>query len=185
MPISFDTLCTLTIVVPQSTKALFNGLQVLDSLHTWIEKRKSPVTWKGQPILHYFAIYRRDSEWYRDQLSIVGKKLEKLQQTLQDHLQLTSTRQNYILSIVAAVYITLAFTTSFFGMNMDTSTSTGPQGFTEWATAWVSNTPAEVQNSTRALVSTINSAGIQSYSWRTFGITAGSLLATISLCPRH
>jgi hypothetical protein len=159
-----------------------HGLQVLDSLHTWIEDRKSLGLWDGRHrILNAFDIWREASEWYRKRLSVIGDKIKELKNTLQEHLALTSARRNYILSIVAAFYVVLSFTTSFFGMNMNTSTPVGPQGFTDWATTWINSSPADVQNSTRALVSTINSAGIQSYPWKTFGITAGSLLATIPL----
>ena len=104
-----------------------------------------------------------------------------LKHTLYEHQALTHDRRNLPLTVLAAVFLPLSFASTFFGMNMNTMTSSGPTGFSNWTTAWILESPADMQNSTRALASTIGSSGTLTYNWKTYIITAGCLLLTLPL----
>ena len=107
--------------------------------------------------------------------------IAKLKDTLYEHQALTHDRRNFILTLLAAVFLPLSFVSTFFGMNMNTMTSSGPTGFSNWTTAWIHDSPADNQNSTRALASTIGSSGTLTYSWTTYIITAACLVLTLPL----
>lgn len=164
-------------------EGMIHGLEVLDSVSEWTASRNflQPLWDAGDPFVDRFAVLQQDLEFFRDHFSDIEKQVKELQQTIHDHLELTHNRRNFILTVVAAIYLPLSFVTSFFGMNMNTTTSTGPQGFSNWTTSWITNSPVDIQNSTRALVSTIGSSGTQSYQWKTFIITALCLLVTLPL----
>lgn len=104
-----------------------------------------------------------------------------LKHTLYEHQALTHDRRNFILTLLAAVFLPLSFASTFFGMNMNTMTSSGPTGFSNWTTAWILDSPEDMQNSTRALASTIGSSGTLTYNWRTYIITAACLVITLPL----
>lgn len=160
-----------------------HGLEVLDSVTKWADTLTSPqLLWDGgEPFVDRFAVIRKDLDFFRHNLSDIEKQVKELQQTLHDHIELTHNRRNFILSIGAAVYLPLSFATSFFGMNINTTTSAGPEGFSNWTTSWITNSPIDFQNSTRAVVSSIGSSGTLSYPWKTFIITASCLLSTLPL----
>lgn len=133
----------------------------------------------GESFQSRFASLQSDLDFFRDQFPKVGKEIKELQQTLHEHLNMTHNRRNFILTIIAAVYLPLSFAATLFGMNINNSTSTGPQGFSNWTASWIDSSPAEIQNSTKALVSTVGSSGPLTYSWKTFIITAACLLVSI------
>jgi ABC-type sugar transport system permease subunit len=135
----------------------------------------------GKPFTDRFAVLQQDLEFFRESLSHIEKQVKELQQVLQDHVDVAHSRRNFILTILAAIYLSLSFTTSFFGMNINTTTPAGPQGFSNWTASWIMNSPVDIQNPTKALVSTIGSSAPQSYPWKTVIITAICLLVTLPL----
>lgn len=162
---------------------MIHGLEVLNSVAKWADTLNSqqPLWDAGKPFEDRLAVLRRDLEFFRKNFRDIEKQVKKLQQTLHDHLELNHNRRNFILAIGAAIYLPLSFATSFFGMNMNSMTPGGPEGFSNWTTFWIMNSPIDSQNSTKALVSSINSSGTLSYPWKTFIITASCLLATLPL----
>ena len=151
-------------------EGVVHGLQVLDSVSEWIDTQQmsQPLGYAGESFQSRLATLRCDLDFFCDQFTKVGKEVKELQQTLYEHLDLTHNRRNFILTIIAAVYIPLSFAATFFGMNINTTTSAGPQGFSNWTASWIDSSPADIQNSTKALVSTVGSSGALSYSWKTF-----------------
>jgi ABC-type phosphate transport system permease subunit len=149
----------------------------------WLDTQQTPQPlWDArEPFLDRFATLRRDLEHFCREFSTIKNGIKELRETLHERLDLTHNRRNFTITIVAAIYLPLSFATSFFGMNMNTTTSAGPQGFSNWTTSWIEDSPADIQNSTKALVSTIGSSGTPSYSWKTFIITALCLLITLPL----
>lgn len=133
----------------------------------------------GESFQSRLASLQSDLDFFRDQFPKVGKEIKELQQTLHEHLIMTHNRRNFILTIIAAVYLPLSFAATLFGMNINNTTSTGPQGFSNWTASWIDSSPAEIQNSTKALVSTVGSSGPLTYSWKTFITTAACLLVSI------
>ena len=164
-------------------KGVTHGLEVLDSVTKWADTlNSSQLLWDaGELFADRFAILRTDLDFFRDNFSDIEKQVQELQQTLHDHLELAHNRRNFILSIGAAIYLPLSFATSFFGMNINTTTPASPAGFSNWTASWIANSPVDYQNSTKALVSAIGSSGTLSYPWITFMITASCLLATLPL----
>lgn len=160
-----------------------HGLRVLDCLAKWIDNQQmsQPLWCAGESFQSRLATLQSDLEFFRDQFPKVGKEIKELQQTLLEHLNITHNRRNFILTLIAAVYLPLSFAATLFGMNINNTISAGPQGFSDWAATWIGSSPADIQDSTKALVSTIGSSGPRSYSWRTFIITAAYLLLSVPL----
>lgn len=160
-----------------------HGLQVLDSVSKWIDTQpmSQPLWYAGESFQNRLATLKCDLDFFHDQFIEVGKEVKELQQTLHEHLDLTHNRRNFIITIVAAVYLPLSFTATFFGMNINTMTSAGPEGFSNWTTSWIDSSPADIQNATKALVSTAGSSGVLSYSWNTIIISAACLVSTLPL----
>lgn len=160
-----------------------HGLRVLDCLSKWIDTQQisQPLWCAGESFQSRLATLQSDLEFFRDQFLKVGNEIKELQQTLDKHLDMTHNRRNFILTIIAAVYLPLSFAATLFGMNINTTTSESPQGFSNWTASWIESSPADIQNSTKALVSTVGSSGPRSFSWKTFIITAACLLMSIPL----
>lgn len=140
-----------------------------------------PLWCAGESFQSRLATLQSDLDFFRDQFPKVGKEIKELQQTLHEHLNMTHNRRNFILTIIAAVYLPLSFAATLFGMNINNTTSAGPQGFSNWTASWIDSSPADIQNSTKALVSTVGNSGPLSYSWKTFIITAACLLVSIPI----
>lgn len=164
-------------------KGVVHGLRVLDCLSKWIDTQQisQPLWCAGESFQSRLATLRSDLEFFRDQFPKVGNEIKELQQTLHEHLNMTHNRRNFILTIIAAIYLPLSFAATMFGMNINSTTSASPQGFSNWTASWIESSPADIQNSTKALVSTVGSSGPRSYSWRSFIITAACLLVSIPL----
>lgn len=164
-------------------KGVVHGLRVLDCLSKWIDTQQisQPLWCAGESFQSRLATLRSDLEFFRDQFPKVGNEIKELQQTLHEHLNMTHNRRNFIPTIIAAIYLPLSFAATLFGMNINSTTSASPQGFSNWTASWIESSPADIQNSTRALVSTVGSSGPRSYSWGTFIITAACLFVSIPL----
>lgn len=162
---------------------MIHCLEVLDSVAKWTDTLNTtqPLWDAGEPFAHRFAVLRKDLEFICDNLSDIERQGKELQQTLRDHLELTRNDRSFMLSIVAAIYLPLSFAANLFGMNMNPTTFAGPRGFSDWITSWIMNSPIGVQNSTKAIISSIDSSGTRTYTWTTFGITTGCLFVTIPL----
>jgi CorA-like Mg2+ transporter protein len=135
----------------------------------------------GESFQDRFETLQGDLRYFRDQFTRIAAEIKELQQTIHEHLHLTQNRRNFILTVLAAVYLPLSFATSFFGMNISTAAPPSPQGFFNWTASWIENLPVDTQNSTKALVSTIGSSGTLNHSWKTFAITAAFLLVTLPI----
>lgn len=119
-------------------------------------------------------------EWRSSELKLQDKIL-KLKSIVYEHRALEHDHRNFILTLLAAIFLPISSASTFFGMNMDTKTPLGPEGFSNWTASWIINSPENIQNSTRALASTINSSGTLTYSWKTYYITATCLVLTLPL----
>lgn len=160
-----------------------HGLLVLDSVSGWIStKATQRRLWDaGQSFEVRAAELKADLDFICNELAKLEDQILKLKRTLYEHQALTHDRRSFILTLLAGVFLPLSFASTFFGMNMDTTTSPGPRGFSNWTTSWIDKSPADIQNSTRALASTIGSSGTLTYSWRTYIITAICLVLTLPL----
>lgn len=162
---------------------ILHVLRVLETVTQWVDgqQQTQPIWDAGESFDDRLSTIKQDLTFLRDQLTEISKGVKELQQTLREHLDLTHNRRNFVLTLVAAVYLPLSFATSFFGMNINTTTPAGPQGFSNWTASWIEDSPVEIRNSTKALVSTIGSSGTESYPWKTFIITSVCLLVTLPI----
>ena len=124
---------------------------------------------------------RVDLNFFCFELSKMKDEIALLQKTVREHLGLMQNRRNFMLAIVAAVYLPLSFAATFFGMNIDTNVNPGPEAFSNWTTSWIDASPADIQNTTKALVSAVGTSGTLNYSWKVFGVTVACLLLTLPL----
>jgi hypothetical protein len=168
-------------------EGIVHACRVIERINKWIDTQHpaqhpaQPFWDAGQSFQSRFSVIEEDLIFLRDQLIDISQELKELQQTLREHLELTHNRRNFILTIIAAVYLPLSFATSFFGMNINTTTPAGPQGFSNWTASWIANSPVDIQNSTKALASTIGSSGTETYPWKTFIITSVCLIITLPI----
>ena len=160
-----------------------HGLSVLNSVSEWIGTQQTQKRlWDaGKPFEDRAAELKGDLNFIRDELAKMEGEIAKLKYTLYEHQALTHDHRNFILTLLAAVFLPLSFASTFFGMNMNTMTSSGPKRFSNWTASWINDSPADIQNSTRALASTISSSGTLTYSWTTYITTAICLVLTLPL----
>lgn len=160
-----------------------HGLSVLNSLLTWINTQETQRhLWDaGQAFEARVADLKADLDFICNELANLENQISKLKRTLYEHQALTHDRRTFILTLLAAVFLPLSYASTFFGMNMNTTTSSGPEGFSNWTDSWINNSPADIQNSTRALASTIGKSGTLTYEWTTYIITAICLVLTLPL----
>lgn len=160
-----------------------HGLLVLNTVLEWVGTQQTPVRiWDAGRSFEDRAVeLQADLKFIRDGLTKMKADIADLKLTLYEHQALTHDRRNFILTLLAAVFLPLSFASTFFGMNMNTMTSSGPTGFSNWTTAWILDSPADMQNSTRALASTVGTSGTLTYNWKTYIITAACLVLTLPL----
>ena len=160
-----------------------HGLSVLHSIHGWIStQQKQTRFWDaGKSFEDRAAELKTDLDFICDELAKLEGEISVLKHTLYEHQALAHDRRDFILTLLAAVFLPLSFASTFFGMNMNTMTSPSPTGFSNWTATWIDESPAEMQNSTRALASTIGTSGTLTYNWTTYIVTAVCLVLTLPL----
>lgn len=164
-------------------EAIIHATKILRAISAWEDSHLnvSQIWDSGIPWSKRAAIMSNDLGFLKRQLQKVETDVKGMQQLLRERLELSHNRRGFILTLIAAVYLPLSFATSFFGMNINTATPPTESGFSNYTSNWISNSPADFQNTTRAIVSTIGTSGTLTYSWEIFGITAGGLLLTLPL----
>ncbi|KAJ3577631.1 hypothetical protein NPX13_g2937 [Xylaria arbuscula] len=128
-----------------------------------------------------FDVLRKDLEFLEGELKKLHSTLKENQKIMRDHFQLAQDLRVFRITILAAIFLPLSFTTSFFGMNMDPGVWEGPGGFTSWTNSTLDAVPADLRASTRALVSIVGHSSNLNFTWLVFGVTAGALLLTLPL----
>lgn len=126
-------------------------------------------------------ILQKDMEFLEKELKKLQVTLKENQKIMRDHFQLAQDLRVFRITILAAVFLPLSFTTSFFGMNLNPNTVEGPLGFTDFTNSTLDVVPTDLRASTEALVSIIGSSSGLNFSWLAFGVTAGALLLTLPL----
>ena len=154
------------------------------ALKSWAEenKKRELNLWNGGTSFEdRIRKLQEDMSFLDVQLAKLGNDTQDAKELLRQHFQLSQDMTLFRLSFLAAIFLPLSFATSFFGMNINSATSEGPSGFSNYLTETIETVPTEMRNSTRALVSIIGTSGSLGYDWKTFGITAGCLLLTLPL----
>ncbi|KAI0870612.1 hypothetical protein GGS24DRAFT_504627 [Hypoxylon argillaceum] len=156
--------------------------EVLDLLARWMSHEGCDETSIDSKVFHdKLEIIKKDLEFLNQELTELKLNIEKDQKILRDHFELEQSSTVFRLSVLAAIFLPLSFTTSLFGMNIDQSVREGPQGFTNYTNTTLDGVSPDIRNSTEALISMIGVNANLSFTWLTFGITAASLLVTLPL----
>lgn len=165
-----------------SLQGVCHAIHVLENIKLWITKQQEQQRlWNGgQPFNDRIVELRGDLEFIRTELVKAGK-IQRLQKMIREHLDLTQVRHNQILTMVAAVYIPLSFTTSLFGMNMAAPAPIGEGAFSMSTNQTLAGLSPGVRGSTIAIVTAIESSGPLTWEWKKFGIVAGTLFLTLPL----
>ncbi|KAI0508338.1 hypothetical protein F5B22DRAFT_650194 [Xylaria bambusicola] len=124
-------------------------------------------------------ILKKDMEFLENELKKLQATLKENQKIMRDHFQLAQDLRVFRITILAAIFLPLSFTTSFFGMNLNPNVVEGPLGFTNLTNITLDTVPTDLRASTEALVSIIGSSSNLNFSWLVFGVTAGALLLTL------
>lgn len=155
-----------------------HAARVLDKLTLLAERNIHATTEARAALLHTekMASLREDLEFCHRELERLQLYTIDDQATLRQHFQLSQDLTLFRLTILAAIFLPLSFTTSLFGMNMR-NTEEGPSTFSVLTNSTLGNiTDTNLGNSTEALVSIISSSGNQNYDWSDFAGTAIGLL---------
>lgn len=155
-----------------------HATNVLNNLTAWAEKNIQETVEARAALLHTDKMAA-----LRENLEFCGRELERLrsytdidQETLRQHFQLSQDLTLFRLTILAAIFLPLSFTTSLFGMNMR-NTNEGPWTFSEVINSTLHNiTDTNMRSSAEALISIISSSGNLNYDWTVFAGTAIGLL---------
>lgn len=155
-----------------------HATSVLAKLTAWAEKNIEERTESRAALLHTDKV----AALYED-LEFCGRELERLRsytgadhEMLRQHFQLSQEMTLFRLTILAAIFLPLSFTTSFFGMNM-TAGEQGPETFSNVTNNILDNiTDTNMRSSAEALVSIVASSGNLNYEWKVFAGTAIGLL---------
>ena len=131
-----------------------------------------------RPCKQYVEDLGIDAAFLEQELEKAGRELASVQEMIIDHLHLVSSRRNYILTLVAAIYIPLTFVTSLFGMNMSP-----PKAFTldSSVDASLGTNSSLLSLPPAALLAAINDSGTLTWSWSTFAAFSCTLLLTVPL----
>jgi hypothetical protein len=166
-----------------SLQGVCHAIHVLENIKPWITKQQGPQRlWDGGQLFddRIFEL-RRDLEFMQMELAEAGTGIRGLQNMIREHLDLTQGRRNRILTMVAAFYLPLSFTTSLFGMNMAASSPIGEGALSTSTNQTLAGLSPGVRGSTIAIVAAIESSGPLTWEWKRFGIIAGALFLTIPL----
>lgn len=159
-----------------------HATRVLANLTAWAEKNIKERIESRAALLHT----DKAAALYED-LEFCGRELERLRsyteadgETLRQHFQLSQEMTLFRLTILAAIFLPLSFTTSFFGMNMTTG-GEGPWTFSEVTNRTLDNiADTNMRNTAEALVSIVASSGNINYEW---GIFAGTAIGLLFILP--
>lgn len=164
-----------------------HAMNVLDNLAVWAEQNTQTRTETRAALLHVdkMAAIREDLEFCDREIERLGSYTETDQQTLRQHFQLSQDLTLFRLTLLAAIFLPLSFTTSLFGMNMKNADE-GFGTFSEFKNDTLGNitgniTDNSLRNITEALVSIISTSGNLNYDWAVFAGTAIGLTFILPL----
>ena len=149
------------------------------------EQRHSPLLPKRSDNKHPFdtpiSQIHQELTLIQSDITTLTSQIQRLNKTMREQLELTQTGRQYALTVLAAFYLPLSFTTSLLGMNIDptslyTYAQQGQNPFPPPPSSFDS-----LENSTIAVVQAIGSSGPLTWDWETFGLIAGGLLMTLPL----
>lgn len=157
--------------------------RVLDNLDVWAEQNIESGTEARAALLHTdrIAALREDSEFCDRELARLGSYTEADQQTLRQHFQLSKDLTLFRLTLLAAIFLPLSFTTSLFGMNM-TNAGDGLGSLLNVTNSTLEQiTDTNFRSTAEALVAVISSSGNYNYDWAVFAGTAIGLVFILPL----
>lgn len=162
---------------------VIHALRVLDSLQTWIVRLETiqPLWDGGITFTERIEVLRDDLKYLAQQLNLTKKHILNARNTVKEHLEMKQNTRSFAITILAAIFLPLSFATSFFGMNLNTTTPSSESGFSDYTAAWIGNSTSDLQNPLKALVSAIGTSGAMTFSWRSFYVTAICLTLTSPL----
>lgn len=158
-----------------------HAISILPKLTAWAEKNMQERSEARAALLYTDKVAA-----LHEDLEFCGRELERLRsytaadhETLRQHFQLSQEMTLFRLTILAAIFLPLSFTTSFFGMNMVTGEE-GPETFSNVTNDILDNiTDTNMRSSAEALVSIVASSGNLNYEWKVFAGTAVGLLSIL------
>lgn len=154
-----------------------HGLEVLDSLRKWAQERQL-----ASDCQQRLDVLETDLRYLDEELEKLGTSIRSDKNMLRQHFQLASDMTAFRLTLLAGIFLPLSFTTSIFGMNINSTTKEGLEGFSNFTKEKLGNLPDEaMRNSSQALVSSVTRSGPLTYDWATFAKTATVILATLPL----
>ncbi|CAH0054259.1 unnamed protein product, partial [Clonostachys solani] len=150
-----------------------HGMTTLRTLQVW----RNP----DEEVKNQLDTMRRDLEFVKTQMGTLLDNVKRNEEVLRQRFQVVQDLRLFRLTILAAIFLPLSFTTSFFGMNIESPAVEGPSGFSNWAKSQLEGLSPELRNSTELLTSTIGMSGSLNFNWRIFGIVSGCLLLTLPI----
>ena len=127
------------------------------------------------------ARIRTDLSFFDSELASAESEIFNLRKMVREYLELNNNRRNFVLTVLAAIFLPLSFSTSLLGMNMDATNLEGPTRFSNWTKSTLDGISPDLRNSPEALVSALGTTGTRLWTWKDFWIISGCLIVSLPL----
>lgn len=163
---------------------IVHAQEVLQALSEWsqTDQRQLSIHMRDESkVLTLMAALKNDLEYFKTQLKQIKERVKEDKELLRSRSQSVQELRLFRLTTLARIFLPLSFTTSIFGMNIQCDILEGLPGLSDWTKSSLQAVSPESRTTTEILASVTITSQPLSFTWKTFGITAASLLLTLPL----
>uniref|UniRef100_A0A0B7JLN3 Uncharacterized protein n=1 Tax=Bionectria ochroleuca TaxID=29856 RepID=A0A0B7JLN3_BIOOC len=163
---------------------IVHAQEVLQALSEWsqtVQRQLSIHVRDESKVLTLMAALKNDFEYFKTQLEQIKERVKEDKELLRSRSQSVQELRLFRLTILAGIFLPLSFTTSIFGMNIQSDVLEGLPGLSDWTKSSLQALSPESRTTTEILASVTITSKPLSFTWKTFGITAACLLLTLPL----
>ncbi|CAH0001758.1 unnamed protein product [Clonostachys byssicola] len=165
---------------------IVHAQEVLQALSEWSQTVQSQLSTHAHvrdesKALTLMVALKKDFEYFKTQLEQIKERVKEDKELLRSRSQSVQELRLFRLTILAGIFLPLSFTTSIFGMNIQSDVLEGLPGLSQWTKSSLQAVSPESRTTTEILASVTITSQPLSFTWKTFGITAACLLLTLPL----
>ncbi|OCL12372.1 hypothetical protein AOQ84DRAFT_437047 [Glonium stellatum] len=166
-----------------SEQGITHGLLEISSLSTAIMDagKVVPLWEEGVPFLERLESVKVDLLYLKSELLGISEKIDGLQRMIYEQLRLSQDERNFILTILAVLFVPLSFLSGFFGMNIRIPKPSDFSGLSKFMNDSLTNLTLPEHNRSAALIAGIDSSGVQTWDMKSYWIAAVPLVLTVPL----
>lgn len=140
-----------------------------------------PLWEEGVPFLERLESVKVDLLYLKSELLGISEKIDGLQRMIYEQLRLSQDERNFILTILAVLFVPLSFLSGFFGMNIRIPKPSDFSGLSKFMNDSLTNLTLPEHNRSAALIAGIDSSGVQTWDMKSYWIAAVPLVLTVPL----